>query len=161
MDGYAFEARFTSVRPLGITPVGLRIDVEFAGLVTDGPLAGKGLAGIDYLLIRADGIGQIDAREVISDGGTVLACPRVLGYIVPPLTLPPLEVVADPGFDWPDVDLPIHGAAYIETAVDDLAAARSTVYAWNGTVNVATATIRVSAMAIPQLLPTAAALMSP
>jgi hypothetical protein len=36
MDSYAFEAEFTAVKHLGITPYGLRIDVEFAGLVTDG-----------------------------------------------------------------------------------------------------------------------------
>ena len=82
MDNYAFEAQFTAVKPLGLTPLGLRLDIEFAGLVTDGPLAGKALTGTDYLLIRPDGIGQIDVREVIRDGEVVLATLRVTGYIV-------------------------------------------------------------------------------
>ena len=153
MDSYAFEAEFTAVKPLGVTPHGLRIDVEFAGLVTDGPLAGKALTGTDYLLIRSDGVAQIDVREVISDGATVFATLRVMGYIVPPDPMPPLEVLASPGFEWPDAEIPIHGASFWETADPAFAAAAATVYAWSGTVNVAAGTIRVSAVAIPQLLP--------
>ena len=153
MDNYAFEAQFTAVKPLGLTPLGLRLDIEFAGLVTDGPLAGDALTGTDYLLIRPDGIGQIDVREVIRDGAAVLATLRVKGYIVPPVPMPPLDVLVSPGFEWPDVDLPIHGAAFIETAHADLAATGATGYAWSGTANAGTGAIRVSAVSITQLLP--------
>ncbi len=79
----------------------------------------------------------IDARELISDGDRVIAVARSEGYIVPPFRMPELSVLADPGFRWPDVDLPLHGAAFFETSDESLSTAAATVYAFTGSVNVA------------------------
>ena len=43
MDGYAFEGRFTNIVPVGLTPLGLRVDLDFTGTITEGPLTGATL----------------------------------------------------------------------------------------------------------------------
>jgi hypothetical protein len=145
MDTYAFRADVTRITPIGLTALGLRLDVGFAGSISEGRLAGSSLEGIDYLIIRPDGVGVIDAREVISDGDRVVAAVRAEGYIVPPFPVPELSVLADPDFQWPDVDLPIHGAAFWETSEEDISTAAATVYGFTGSVNVASGVIKVSA----------------
>lgn len=111
------------------------------------------------LVISGSAPDALAGHEVaLTDGAVVLAAIHVLGYVVSPVPMPPLDVLASPGFEWPDADIPIHGAGFIETADDHFAAARATVYGWSGTVNVASGTIRVSARAITQLLPASAAL---
>lgn len=145
MDHYALEAVFTSVVPLGLTSQGLRLDIEFSGSVTDGPLTGASVTGTDYLLIRGDGIAEINIRERIVLDDATTASVRVLGYVVPPVPLPGPDVLTDPEFVWPDLDLPLHGAAFFDTAPEHLAAALSTVYACTGQVNVGRGTIHVTA----------------
>ena len=61
--------------------------------------------------------------------------------------MPELSVLADPNFQWPDVDLPLHGAHFWETSDKDLSTAPSTVYAFTGSVNIATRVLKVSARA--------------
>jgi len=68
MDGYAFEARFTNIVPIGLTPVGLRVDLDYTGTITDGPLTGATISGADFFLLRPDGIGQVNVRERITRG---------------------------------------------------------------------------------------------
>ena len=34
MDGCAFEGRFTNIVPVGLTPLGLRVDLDFTGTIT-------------------------------------------------------------------------------------------------------------------------------
>jgi hypothetical protein len=55
MDGYSFQAQVIRIAPIGLVPGGLRSDVGFAGTLTDGPLVGSTIEGVDYLLIRHDG----------------------------------------------------------------------------------------------------------
>ena len=86
------EARLTDSVPIGIRPEGLRVDNAFEGTITSGPFASATVRGIDYYLIRPDGVGVIDARETITgDHGAVAATAR--GLILPPpdLPVPPLE----------------------------------------------------------------------
>lgn len=151
MDAYAFQAKLTRIAPLGLTVRGLRFDVSFAGSLTEGRLTGCTLEGIDYLLIRPDGVGVLDVRWLASDAGRVIAAVRVEGYIVPPFAMPELSVLANPDFQWPDVDLPLHGAAFWETSDEDLSTADSTVYGFTGSVNVATGVLEVSAHSLAAL----------
>lgn len=148
MDGYVFRAQLTRISPIGITPDGLRLDVGFAGTLTDGPLAGCAIEGVDYLLIRPDGIGVVDARELISSERAPATSVHAVGYIVPPFSMPELAVLADPSFSWPDVELPMHGSSRVQTADPALEAANRTVYGWAGTVNVAQGTLEVHARSL-------------
>ena len=125
------------------------MDVSFAGTVTEGELAGADLRGTDYLLLRHDGVGVIDAREVIvakgAGAGAVHA--HAMGYITPPFAMPPLDALLDPGFSWPDVDLPMHGAVRLESG-EKASPVNSIMYSFTGSVNVAQGKLRVSAIAI-------------
>ena len=145
MDTYAFQAEVTHIRPIGLTARGLRIDISLTGRVTEGQLTGSAVEIIDYLLIRPDGVGVIDARDVIFDGDRVIAAIQAEGYIVPPFPLPELSILADPDFQWPDVDLPVHGAHFWETSRDDLSAAAATVYGFTGSANIGAGLLKLSA----------------
>lgn len=156
MDSYAFTAQVTRVVPIGVVPgVGLRIDVGFAGTLTEGPLTGHGIEGTDYLLIRSDGVAVIDARELIADGENGAVTVLARGYIVPPFPLPPLEALLDPEFAWPDADMPLHGATFTQ-APPHLAELNRAVFAFTGTVNMGTGQLQVSAHAITSKAPLAA-----
>lgn len=144
MDGYAFQAEVTRIRPIGLIAQGLRLDISLTGSVTEGPLAGCTIEVIDYLLVRPDGVGLIDARDTIFDGDRVIAAIRAEGYIVPPFPVPELPVLADPNFQWPDVDLPAHGAHFWETSREDLSAAAATVYGFSGSANIGAGVLKLS-----------------
>ncbi len=148
MDEYGFRGRLTRITAIGLVPDGLRLDVAFAGTITDGPLAGCDMEGIDYLLIRPDGTGVVDARELVTTDQGIGTGLHATGYIVPPFAMPELSVLADPAFVWPDVDLPMHGSSRVQTTDSALAAATRTVYGWTGTVNVAQATLEVHAASL-------------
>lgn len=148
MHEYGFRGRLTRLTPIGLVPDGLRLDVAFAGTITDGPLAGCAMEGIDYLLIRHDGIGVVDARELVTTDQGLATAVHATGYILPPFAMPELSVLADPAFTWPDVDLPMHGASRVQTADPDLAAATRIIYGWTGSVNVAQATLEVHARSL-------------
>lgn len=148
MDKYSWEAQITKIVPVGLTPAGLRMDVHFSGHLNDGELAGAELNGIDYLLLRPDGVGVIDAREsIISSNNAGAVHARALGYIVPPFPMPPLAALLEPDFSWPDVDLPMHGAVQLETGEANSALNR-TVFSFTGTVNVASGKLGIQAQSI-------------
>lgn len=148
MDHYSFQAQLTRISPVGLTPEGLRIDVGFAGTVTAGAWAGCVIEGTDYLYIRPDGIGVIDARELISGEQGVRAAVHAEGYIVPPFEMPPLPALLDPAFAWPDVELPLHGSARVQTAVPESGPANHTVFGFTGSVNMSRGALTVAAHAI-------------
>lgn len=148
MDGYGFQAQVNRIAPIGLVPEGLRIDVGFAGTVTEGPLAGAAIEGIDHLLIRPDGVAVIDARELVTGADGTTALGRMDGYVVPPFEMPELPALLDPSFSWPDVDLPLHGAALWQSAVPALEAVNRSVYALTGTVNMARGSLVVHARQI-------------
>lgn len=45
---------------------------------------------------RSDGIGVIDARELVSGEQGAIAALHAEGYVVPPFAMPPLETLLDP-----------------------------------------------------------------
>lgn len=148
MDAYAFTAQLTRIAPVGIVPAGLRIDVGFTGRVTDGPLAGATIEGIDYVVIRPDGVAVIDARELVTSAEGVTVALHAEGYIVAPFPMPPLAALAAPDFAWPDAELSLHGAARAESAAPQLVPANRTVYGFTGTVNMATGVLQVAARSL-------------
>ena len=89
-------------------------------------------------------MGVIDARELVSDGSRVIAAIRAEGYVVPPFPVPELSVLADPGFQWPDVELPLHGAHFWETSDDRLSGCSRHRYGFYGRANVATGALEVA-----------------
>ena len=62
MDAYAYEATLTRVVPIGLVPEGVRLDAHYTGTITEGPLAGDAVEGVDYLLLRPDGVGVITGQ---------------------------------------------------------------------------------------------------
>jgi hypothetical protein len=148
MDGYGFQGQLTRLAPVGLVSGGLRSDVGFAGTVTDGPLAGSTIEGVDYLLIRHDGVGVIDARELITTADETTVSVHAEGYIVPPFEVPDLRALADPSFSWPDVDLPMHGSARLQSAVPALEVVNRSVYSFTGAVNMARGSLVVTARRI-------------
>ena len=150
MDGYVLEATISSMVPIGLVPEGLRMDVGVEGTITEGPMAGGRVTGTDFLLIRPDGIGVLDVREVVHlPAGTAVSL-TVAGYAHPPYPLPPLEQMG-PDTEWPDVDVPIHGAATMRTADPSLTALNRTVYGMTGTVNMARGQIRARAESLARV----------
>ena len=144
---YRFEASITETVPVGLVPEGIRLDVHFEGQVTAGALVGARLRGIDYLLLRGDGVGVIDVYETIDAGDGRVVSARAQGYVVPPegVELPPPEVLLSPDFTWPDLPLPLHGFALYRTGAPDLAHLNRTVASFHGHVNVARAQLVVEA----------------
>jgi hypothetical protein len=137
MDGYALDARLTGTIPIGLVPEGLRLDIAVEGTITDGPMTGGSVSGVDYLLLRPDGVAVLDVHEVVTlPSGSVVSL-QVRGFATPPFEMPPLETLATPGFEWPDTEVPIHGAVTMQTAEPSLAAFNRTVYGMTGTVNMA------------------------
>jgi hypothetical protein len=151
MDGYAFEATMTRVVPIGLVPEGLRLNAYYQGKITDGPLTGDTVDGVDYLLLRRDGVGVIDVRQEFSGEGGRTVATEVHGYLTPQGPLPPLEEVADPAFAWPDAEMPMHGSVMLRTAAPELQALNSTVYGFTGTVNVARGELRVRAQSLARV----------
>lgn len=151
VDGYAFEATMTRVVPIGLVPEGLRLDAHFQGTITEGPLTGDTVDGVDYLLLRRDGIGVMDVRQVFSGEGGRTVSTRVHGYLTPPGPMPPLEAIADPAFTWPDAEIPMHGAVDLRTAAPELQALNATVFGLTGTVNVARGELRVRARSLARV----------
>lgn len=100
-------------------------------------------------MLRPDGIGVIVAPEIIDTGGERVSV-DVRGYVVPPagMQVPPLEVIASPGFEFPPVDFRVVGSATIRTASPRLGALNSTVAALEGTVNMGTGRLEVEARAL-------------
>jgi hypothetical protein len=139
-QAYRFEATMTESVPIGLTPEGIRFDNTFEGTIVEGPHTGARVHAVDPFLLRPDGVGVIDAYELIStpDGHHVTA--RVRGYATPPegMQLPAPEVILSPDFQWPDIDFPLHGFVLASAGADDLAWMNRTAFYIEGTFNMAT-----------------------
>jgi hypothetical protein len=48
------------------------VDLDFTGTLTDGPLTGATISRTDFLLLRNDGIGQVNVQECITQGDRVV-----------------------------------------------------------------------------------------
>lgn len=145
---YRFEARLGDLYPVGVYPDGLRFHNQFEGTITDGPFAGGRIFGLDEFTLRPDGVGVVDAPEIIETADARLRV-RVRGYVVPPadMEFPGLEVVTSPDFQFPDVDFRFTGAAFIDAVDERYRRFNAVVGVLEGTVNMATGTIKVEARA--------------
>ncbi|MGH3540642.1 MAG: DUF3237 family protein, partial [Pseudonocardiaceae bacterium] len=138
----------TSILPIGLVTEGLRLDVAFKGTVVEGELSGASITGVDYLLVRHDGVSVIDAHERITTPvGNIIAA-HAQGYITAPFEMPPLQTLTDPDFQWPDVELNLHGVLTMQTAVPELSDLAHTMFGFTGTVNVATGVLRLHARSL-------------
>lgn len=145
---YRFEAQLSAMYPVGIFPEGIRFHNEFDGRIVDGPFAGARIFGLDQFLLRPDGVGEIDAPEIVEADERRVSL-HVRGYVVPPegMQMPPLEVVASPGFAFPDVDFRVTGSALMKTVAPGCTRLNRTVAIIEGTANLSSGRLRVEARA--------------
>jgi hypothetical protein len=143
---YVLTARFTKLGPIGLVPDGIRMDNEFGGRISGGVLDGATLTGVDYFRIRTDGVGVVDARELVELGGARVAV-RVTGYVLPPagMPLPSPEALLAPDFAWPDAPFTIEAFATFETGAPELADLNRVTVIHTGTANMATGELTVYA----------------
>lgn len=146
---YRFVGLLGQPYPVGLFDDGIRFHNEFEGRVVDGPFAGGRIFGLDQFLLRPDGVGVIIAPEVIDDGTTRVAL-EVRGYLVPPegVPAPPLTALFEPGFAFPDAEFRVTGSATIATSDPAYAALNRTTAIVEGTVNMGTRAMDVSAYAV-------------
>jgi hypothetical protein len=134
--------------PSGLFPEGIRFQNPFEGRRVAGPFTGARFFGTDLFLLRPDGVGEITAPEVLDTGAERIAL-DVRGYVVPlaGIPFPPLEAVAAPGFEFPDIDFRVTGSASIRTATSGYKDLNQTIAIVEGTVNMATGRRSVAARA--------------
>jgi hypothetical protein len=135
---YRFEAEL-DLTPIGLTPEGIRMTVDYEGEITAGIMRGARVWGTDPLLLRSDGVGVIDTAKTIADGTTALY-EHVRAYCIPPegLEVPPPDVILDASFSWPDVEFPILGFSMFRTGDPAYAHLNTTIAAIEGSANFAT-----------------------
>lgn len=143
MSDYTIDAKFTNLVMVGLTPLGVRLDAEFVGEVTSGPMAGAEFTGTDFLLLRQDGVGQVDVRARLVKDGRAIGSEKYLGYVVPQGALPDPAAMLSPDFAWPDDQIPMHGAAFWEAADPLFAEFTKTVYGITGWVDLGARSLHV------------------
>lgn len=138
---FRIEATFTDVAAIGMLPEGLRIDAHYDGNTVAGPLAGASVRGVDYVLIRSDGVGVLDVRETITTPAGRRIAVRAQGYgslrsepqagaeAVPP---------QDAKVAWPDEPRPVLGVATCQTADPEFLWMNQALLVFSGTVNLGT-----------------------
>lgn len=133
---YGFEAEFTDLVGIGAVPEGFRLDLFFEGRATRGELAGAAVRGIDYLLLRPNGVGVLDVREVLTRDGVAVEV-RAGGYSIPPagFSLPDPQLMLAPDFVWPDLEFALHGFATFRTAAAEWQQLNETVAMVTGAAN--------------------------
>lgn len=143
-NGYTTEATVTAIHPIGLVPGGLRMNGHFAGTITEGLFAGSSFEGVDYNLMRPDGVlvANVHMLIAIPDGPPVGV--RIQGFWVPTFEMPPLEAFLDPDFEFPDSDIPGHMAVWHETMLPQYAHLNHTLYVFTGTMNVARGELRAT-----------------
>jgi len=98
-------------------------------------------------LLRSDGVGVLDVRATLKTDQAENVAVEAHGYSLPPDGMPavPPEVLLSPDFKWPDLPLPLHGFALYRTGSPRLAELNSTALAFEGTANLGTAKLEISA----------------
>lgn len=141
-NGYSVEATVTAIHPIGLVPGGLRMNGHFAGTITDGLFAGSSFEGVDYNLMRPDGVlvANVHMLIAIPDGPPVAV--RIKGFWVPTHEFPPLEAFLDPEFEFPDIEIPGHMAVWHETMLPQYAHLNHTLFGFSGTLNLARGELR-------------------
>jgi hypothetical protein len=145
---YRLKARLADLYPLGTFAEGIRFHNSFEGTIVAGPFEGARIFGLDEFLLRPDGVGEIVAPEVIDDGENRVSV-QVRGYVVPPdgMDVPPLDVIASPGFAFPDIDFRVTGSGLIKTTAPEYERLNRVVAVLEGRVNLATGALEVEARA--------------
>ncbi|MFA9431963.1 DUF3237 family protein [Egicoccus sp. AB-alg2] len=143
---YRFEGKLTHSAPIGPVTDGVRADNRFEGTITEGLLRGAHVDGIDHFRVRYDGVGIVDAYEVVTLGADSVGV-RVQGYVLPPagMPVPSKEDLSSPDFAWPDVPFRIECFATFETASPAHAHLNRTTVVHVGSVNLATGQLVVEA----------------
>ena len=77
------KAKVTSLVDYGPTAFGIRFDVGFEGQLSGETINGK-MLGVDYFLMRPDGVGHIDVRAAIHTNDGVKIAVSIKGYMVGP-----------------------------------------------------------------------------
>ena len=130
---YRFQARLTDSIEIGPVDGGVRVDNYFDGLMTEGPLAGARVRGVDQIRIRDDASVVLDIRETIeTDHGTIAA--DVRGYAIPQPDAPHLHRIT--------------GFALFTTAVPEYTDYNTAVIPIEGLVDMAAGTIDVEGRAL-------------
>ena len=113
---YRLEGSLADLYPIGLFAEGLRFHNDFSADIVEGPFKGGRIFGLDQFMLRPDGVGLIVAHEVV-EGSDPLVAFDIRGYVLPPagLYLPPLEVLASPGFAFPDLDFRVLSTALMLT----------------------------------------------
>lgn len=75
----SYKARITDVINFGKTPLGRRLDVHFDGELKGEKLSGR-MRGVDYILVRADGVAEIDVRAAITTDDCINISVALSGY---------------------------------------------------------------------------------
>lgn len=135
---YRFEAELT-LNVVGPVAEGLQMSNPFEGRVTEGVFDGARVWGIDPFLLRKDGVGVVDVAKTISgDGYHVYE--HVRAYSRPPegLEMPPLDVLMDPDFEWPDVAFPIQGSSTFRAGTPEWTWLNRAIARVDGWANLAT-----------------------
>ncbi len=79
----SMKARVLQMVNYGMTPLGHRVDVVFEGDLTGGIITGK-LQGVDYFLLRSDGVGEVDVRGNIITNDEAVISVSIKGYVIGP-----------------------------------------------------------------------------
>jgi hypothetical protein len=146
---YAIDGQFHDIVVIGPVAEGFRMNGHFGGEVTAGELTGAKMTGVDYFLLRHDGVGVVRAHEVITAGDRVIAV-ELHGLLQPPrgIAAPKPADITLAGFAWPAAPYTIHVSARFETAAPGLTHLNGTVVAHSGTVNFATGKLWIEARII-------------
>lgn len=75
----SYKARITDIIHFGDKPLGKRYDAYFEGDLTGQKLSGK-MRGIDYILMRSDGVAELNVRAVIATDDKVNISVQISGY---------------------------------------------------------------------------------
>ena len=75
----SFQGKVTELINFGNTPLGRRFDAYFEGELTEGVLSGR-MRGVDYILVRPDGIAEINVRAAVTTQEGVNISVLISGY---------------------------------------------------------------------------------
>ena len=141
---FSIEVQMTGPDFVGLVPEGVRLDGHTVLVGGDGLMAGATGSATDYLLVRHDGVGVADVRGygVLADGSPIGM--TLKGFIGDPTIMPSIDVWLDPDYEWPDTDLPYHGAGWWQSMAPQHAFLNYTVFGFTGSINMATGVVRIT-----------------
>jgi hypothetical protein len=75
----SFKGKVTELIYFGDTPLGKRFDAYFEGDLSGGVLSGR-MRGVDYILVRSDGVAEINVRAAMVTQDGVNISVQISGY---------------------------------------------------------------------------------